>query len=70
MGVLVGFITTTASMVAFIDSIVAGVYLGAPPRLAHAAKNGVRYFSRPATENTAVLLDDPAPSTYSTVASW
>jgi hypothetical protein len=46
------------------------VYLDSPPRLAHAARNGVRNFSRPATENTAVLLDDPAPSAYSIVARW
>jgi len=44
------------------------VYLDSPPRLAHAATNGARSFSRPATENTAVLLDDPAPSAYSIVA--
>jgi hypothetical protein len=44
------------------------VYLDSPPRLAHAARNGPWSFSRPATENTAVLLDDPAPSSYSIVA--
>jgi len=46
------------------------VYFDSPPRLAHAARNGARNFSRPATENTAVLLDDPAPSSYSIVARW
>jgi hypothetical protein len=46
------------------------VYLDLPPRLAHAARNAARNFSRPATENTAVLLDDPAPSAYSIVARW
>jgi hypothetical protein len=46
------------------------VYLDSPPRLAHAARNGARSFSRPATENVAVLWDDPAPSAYSIVARW
>ena len=46
------------------------VYLDSPPRLAHTARNGARNFSRPATENTAVLFDDPAPSVYSIVARW
>jgi hypothetical protein len=46
------------------------VYLDSPRRLAHAARNGARNLSRPATENTAVLLDDPAASAYSIVARW
>ena len=46
------------------------VLLALPPRLAQAARNKARNFSRPATENTAVLLDDPAPSAYSIVACW
>ena len=42
-------------------------YLSSLPRLAHAAKKGSRYFSRPATGNTAIVLEDPAPSAYSIV---
>ncbi len=43
-------------------------YLRSPSAGPQAARKRSRWVSRPATGNTAVVLDDPAPSAYSTVA--